>query len=61
MAITGQQEDYDTYLTALEHYVTQMYMDADALTEINGRHRIALAVLARAGDPDGLRHGGRRQ
>ena len=51
MAITGQQEDYDTYLTALEHYVTQMYMDADALTEINGRHRIALAVLAMGGDP----------
>lgn len=49
MAITGQTEDYEAYLTALEHYVTQMYMEEQ--TEVNGRQRIALTVLALGGDP----------
>ena len=49
MARTGQDEDYAAYLKALEHYVTQQYMQEQ--NGVNGRHRIALTVLALGGDP----------
>lgn len=49
LARCNQEEDYEAYLQALEHYVTQQYMQPQ--TGINGRHRIALTVLALGGDP----------
>lgn len=48
-AQTGQYEDYGVYLTALEHFVTQLYMQEQS--NVNGRQRIALTVLALGGDP----------
>lgn len=49
LAQTGQDEDFSAYCNALEHHVTQQYMQEQS--GINGRHRIILTVLALGGDP----------
>lgn len=49
LACAGQNENYEQYLDDLEHFVTQQYMQPQG--GINGRHRLALTVMALGGDP----------
>ena len=49
----GVEDDYDTYLAALQAYVEQKYREPDKLDRVKATewHRISLAVLACGGDP----------
>ena len=49
----GAEDDYDSYLAALQDYVETKYREEDKLDRVKATewHRIALAVLACGGDP----------
>lgn len=52
-AIAGEKEDYDSYLSALERYVTARYAEYGTLDQRKATefHRISLTILALGGDP----------
>lgn len=54
LALTGSEEDYDSYLRDLEAYVQSCYASDGGLDRIKSTtyHRIALVVLALGGDPE---------
>ena len=49
----GVEDDYDSYLAALQTYVEQKYREPDKLDRVKATewHRISLSVLACGGDP----------
>lgn len=53
LALTGSEEDFDTYRKDLQNYVETAYAEEGGLDKVKSTtyHRIALLVLALGGDP----------
>lgn len=53
LALIGEPEEYEAYLSSLESYVTQCYAEKGMLDAVRATeyHRISLTVLALGGDP----------
>ena len=53
MALSGYEEDYASYLKALERYVTDCYQNQGYINDVKATEtqRVALTVLALGGDP----------